>query len=94
MANINLDPGQHYWTGVADRHNSDAGTEGMIRELHEYRDIFGPNEILAPVAVIYSYPESTSVQMTTITTPAPIPEPGTALMLVAGLVVAMLMRRL
>jgi hypothetical protein len=72
MANINLDPGSHYWTGVTDRPNSDAGTEGMVRELYEYQDMFGPNEIVAPIAVIYEYPETvTGVQSVVWVPPVP-----------------------
>jgi hypothetical protein len=44
------DQGQaHYWTGVSDRANSFAGTEGMTRSLYEYFDAWGPNELVAPI---------------------------------------------
>jgi hypothetical protein len=52
---LNGDQGQaHYWTGVSDRPNSDAGTEGMQRSLWEYQDQWGPNELVAPISVVYA----------------------------------------
>jgi hypothetical protein len=68
---LNGDQGQsHAWTGVADRPNSDAGTEGMLRSLYEYRDAFGPNELVAPIAVIYEYPEPAATDYSWIVPPA------------------------
>jgi hypothetical protein len=98
------DQGQaHYWTGVADRPNSFAGTEGMTRSLHEYFDAWGPNELVAPISVIYAEPicESCVVPLLVppsvieppVTPDAPVAEPGAFVLSALGMVVILTKRR-
>ena len=82
------DQGQlHTWTGVDDRPNSSAGTEGYQRSLFEWIDVFTRNEWLSPVSKdqpeipwygLLRHPQLGCVQWLgcdETPTPTPVPEP-------------------